>query len=669
VAGGAEKTALYTHPDPGPDGRDSRTGVPLDIPPPKTDDTPSDGRGTLSGGRQVTIYKAERRRRRISLKKAILIGLGVILLLVLALAGAVAWWANGVYGQISNVTPGVRQAQQELDTTPPLPDQPAVALVIGSDHRGTDPKGNPGLSDTLMLVRIDPRTRYISLLSIPRDLQVDIPGVGTDKINAAYTFGGPKLALETVKGVTGVKVNYLITVDFLGFRDLVNAFGGVYVNVDQYYFHSNATSVEHYSEIDVKPGYQLLKGSDALAFARFRHTDSDFYRNARQQLFLQAFESRVSGRLHGISLTDIPTIKDIVETIAHNVQVTGAHGAPSIRTIINYARLAYAIKGRVLSARLDAAVAGDASYSYVTVSDSSMAHAVYQFTHPQKVGHPTAELPKGKKRHKRRHHGFRPAVDPSTVTVSSLNGNGVAGSAGAMAQALEPFGYQIVGQQNADSFTYTQTQVLYRPGYAKAAADLVRILGIGRDAPMPATYTQAGDVVVVAGSDFTGKTAIKAPPTPAAAPPSATVHSDDQIYLPYFQQAARAVHFRALYPTVVQNSSLFEPYTSSEPVRAYRIAAAGKGRNSLYAVFKLGDLDGAYWGIEQTRFTDAPILDNPDVTRRLDGRDYRFYFNGQHIHLIAFQQHGVAVWVTNTLRDDLRNQDMVAIARSLRPVS
>ena len=87
----------------------------------------------------------------------------------------------------------------------------------------------------------------------------------------------------------------------------------------------------------------------------------------------------------------------------------------------------------------------------------------------------------------------------------------------------------------------------------------------------------------------------------------------------------------------------------------------------MYAVFAMPNLAGAYWGIEETRFVDAPILASPDLTRKLDGRTYQFYFNGSHIHMIAIVQGGVAYWVQNTLRDDLSNPDMIAIARSLQP--
>ena len=158
-----------------------------------------------------------------------------------------------------------------------------------------------------MLVRIDPRTKYISLLSLPRDLYVTIPGYGVDKINAAYSDGGYKLALKTVEDATGVKPNYLVTVDFKGFRDLVDKFHGVYVPVDQRYYHVNVAGQEQYSQVDIPPGYQLLNGTNALAFARYRHTDSDFYRNARQQVFLHAFSQRASSQLHGIGLDQLRT--------------------------------------------------------------------------------------------------------------------------------------------------------------------------------------------------------------------------------------------------------------------------------------------------------------------------------------------------------------------------
>ena len=109
--------------------------------------------------------------------------------------------------------------------------------------------------------------------------------------------------------------------------------------------------------------------------------------------------------------------------------------------------------------------------------------------------------------------------------------------------------------------------------------------------------------------------------------------------------------------------------TSNSPTRIYGIPAAGKGWNSTYAVFHMSANTGdAYWGIEETRYTDAPLLATPNATRHLDGRTYLFFFNGNHIQTIAFIENGAAYWVQNSLLDDLTDPEMVAIARSLKPV-
>ena len=90
-----------------------------------------------------------------------------------------------------------------------------------------------------MLLRLDPDNDAIALMSIPRDLKVEIPGFGTDKFNAAYAYGGPKLTLRVVKELTGLQINHIVNVDFLGFAARVNAIGCVYVDVDRRYYHYN----------------------------------------------------------------------------------------------------------------------------------------------------------------------------------------------------------------------------------------------------------------------------------------------------------------------------------------------------------------------------------------------------------------------------------------------
>jgi LCP family protein required for cell wall assembly len=181
---------------------------------------------------------------------------------------------------------------------PPEPGGPRTLLVLGSDRRAktsTDAKlfgqAEKPHSDTIVLVRLDPKRNRIAVMSLPRDLAVTIPGYADNtKINQAYDEGGAALTLKTVKllfdNATGRKlnVNGVIDVNFNGFQRAVNYVKGVYVDVDRDYSNPGGNG---YAAIDIKAGYQKLVGSDALAYVRYRHTDSDVFRSARQQEFLR----------------------------------------------------------------------------------------------------------------------------------------------------------------------------------------------------------------------------------------------------------------------------------------------------------------------------------------------------------------------------------------------
>jgi LCP family protein required for cell wall assembly len=171
-------------------------------------------------------------------------------------------------------------------------------MVLGSDRRAktsTDARvlgpNQKRHSDTIVLIRLDSRRNRIAVLSLPRDLAVTIPGFADNrKINEAYDEGGARLTLRTVKhlfaSATGkpFHVHGVIDVSFNGFQRAVNYIKGVYVDVDREYYNPEGTG---YAAINIKPGYQKLVGSDALAYVRVRHTDSDLFRNARQQEFLR----------------------------------------------------------------------------------------------------------------------------------------------------------------------------------------------------------------------------------------------------------------------------------------------------------------------------------------------------------------------------------------------
>jgi LCP family protein required for cell wall assembly len=177
-------------------------------------------------------------------------------------------------------------ALPHANVTLPNPGEAQTLLIIGSDHRIGEPF-NAASTDTMMLVRLNPKSSTINVLSIPRDLQVQVPGYGTAKINSAYSDGGPNLMIKTIRQnvFPALRVNHIIDVNFGGFVSLVDAIGCVYTDVDHRYY--NNTAVTGYSSINIQPGYQRLCGNDALAFVRFRHTDSDLVRSARQQDFIR----------------------------------------------------------------------------------------------------------------------------------------------------------------------------------------------------------------------------------------------------------------------------------------------------------------------------------------------------------------------------------------------
>lgn len=218
------------------------------------------------------------------------------LLIVLLSAGAVATTLLLEVDELTTVfkteaaaIPGIESALDDVD-----PGGPQTLLLIGSDERYVDKRdGNPVRSDTMMLARLDPDKGATALLSVPRDLKVQIPGRGTDKINAAYALGGAKLAVETVKQLFGMDVNHVVTVAFGGFRRAVDRLGCVYADIDRRYFNDNTGPGPDYATIDIKPGYQKLCGQKALDYVRHRYSDDDFGRAARQQEFLSAAKDQI----------------------------------------------------------------------------------------------------------------------------------------------------------------------------------------------------------------------------------------------------------------------------------------------------------------------------------------------------------------------------------------
>jgi polyisoprenyl-teichoic acid--peptidoglycan teichoic acid transferase len=236
--------------------------------------------------------------------------------LIAAISGAATATValNTVSGIAGEVFPKLNQIDAPKGVVTPVYSGGAQTfLVLGSDRRALSKiavdRSGPPHSDTMLLVRFDPEQEQTSVLSIPRDLLVDITApngqvYAGEKINAAYTIGsklggtdgGARLAAETLEHeMPGLQLNGIVDVTFKGFIDVVDTLGCVYVNVDHRYHHtSEATSESNYSSINLQPGYQKLCYENALSYVRYRHTDSDFVRVARQQDFLRDLREQIS---------------------------------------------------------------------------------------------------------------------------------------------------------------------------------------------------------------------------------------------------------------------------------------------------------------------------------------------------------------------------------------
>lgn len=244
--------------------------------------------------------------------------LGALAIIGISLAGFLYWQTKSIVDEFSagDKQIVVDRAKPELEKEPKKKTrglkEVKTYLLLGSDVRtATDPT-DPGRTDTILLVRLYPDENMASILSLPRDLYILIPGHGEDRINAAYTYGGVPLLISTLREWLGVKIDHFVQIDFESFADLINDLDGAYLPIDQRYYNFNDGSAENnYSDIDLKPGYQKLWGADTLSFVRFRHTDSDFHRAARQQLFL-----REIGRSVREKKSSPLEIRDLIKTIS-----------------------------------------------------------------------------------------------------------------------------------------------------------------------------------------------------------------------------------------------------------------------------------------------------------------------------------------------------------------
>ncbi|MDF2628057.1 MAG: yvhJ [Symbiobacteriaceae bacterium] len=199
--------------------------------------------------------------------------------------------------------------------------KPVFVAIMGVDQREHD----VGRSDTLMLLRLDPKAEQVSLINIPRDTRVALDGHDS-KINAAYALGGAKETTKVLAELLGIERPYYVTLNFQAFEELVNLVGGVYIDVEKHYVYDDPFQDLH---IDIPAGRQLLLGEQALHYVRLRYdgvTNSDIARIERQQRFLQAFKERIPSNLTRITGMIRTVQKHVTTNIPEDDQTKLARG-------------------------------------------------------------------------------------------------------------------------------------------------------------------------------------------------------------------------------------------------------------------------------------------------------------------------------------------------------
>lgn len=325
---------------------------------------------------------------------------------------------------------------------------------------GVDTSGGRGLADTIMLGVASPPTGEIAVLSIPRDSRVEVPGIGVRRINAAHSYGGLPLTIQTVELLLGLPVDYFVEVNVPNMVKLIDAIGGVRLDVEKRMFYRDRSQN---LRIDLQPGAQLLDGKQAMGYVRFRHdATGDLGRMERQRKFLRAVLQKL---LSPENMGRSPKLAQVfVETVQTNLTVKDLL---SLKRIVEQSG-----PGAVRAATLP--------------GDPKMIH-----------GQSMMQLDRNEVQH---------TVDRILLgyglSVTVLNGTDVPALAARTASKLEEYGCEIMKVGNAQERTEKSLIIDHR-GRARRAERVADWLGRGVIAVAP-DGTNPADVTVIVGRDMVG---------------------------------------------------------------------------------------------------------------------------------------------------------------------
>jgi len=429
-------------------------------------------------------------RSRNSRRAKLRIGLIVVLVIANACVAYVVLKINAVEEAIAETVVTIPNVAPVLDVPPASSDESMTVLLIGSDSRENLPDDwapefgsfAGARADAIMLVQVSPATGEISIVSIPRDLLVQIEGFGQQKINAAYAFGGASLMISTLKDTFNIAIHHYVEVDFVGFAGLVDEIGGIPANFAY-------PSKDLKSGLLVEAGPQVLDGRTALAYARsrsfqefrdgqWRNADAnDIGRTGRQQ-------ELVIGMLE--ALKSPATLSDAEELVSS----VGAH---------------VAVDAGLLERDLLAL-----AFDFRSISSESLSGATLPTTSQivDGVWYEIAVEPDASLLIDKLSASLQESVTDLALTSSSLgidevgvaiiNGGGISGAAFQIADILSAEGFQIDNVDNADTFDVETGLITVPAGGESIGALLVQTLGWGT----VVIDSAATNVTVLVGKDF-----------------------------------------------------------------------------------------------------------------------------------------------------------------------
>lgn len=392
-------------------------------------------------------------------RPAVLISLGIGLAL---LTGASFLYLNYLEQQLHANGEETHEANKLVK--PRTPDRPFNMLLMGNDTRGDD---DPGRSDTIMVLRVNPDTKKAALISIPRDFRVKIPDHGKNKINAAYTLGGIPLTIKTVESFTGMDMNHYALVDFHGFKDLVDTLGGIDIYVEK---RLRDPSIK----VDLSPGYQHMDGETALKFVRFRKDKTgDFGRIERQQQFLKAVMKK------GLNFKSVIKLPTITKLLAKSTKTDLTLGE-----MLGLGTLFRSFDDEDVSMlSLPGEPKNLGGVSYVIPDEDGVPDLLYKFKNDLPFDSEVAEE----------------MVEP--VSVEVLNGSGTTGLAQSIAKSIEEQGFRVAKIANAKSFTYEKTKISYEENSYREARRLQAVIGRGELVAVSGESLAPADISVILGED------------------------------------------------------------------------------------------------------------------------------------------------------------------------